>query len=79
MLRSLAEAPDERRPASPEGVKDLVSRRLARLGSDTVETLTAAAVLGRDFGLVTLEAMVERPGERAAGPARGGAAREPRA
>ena len=67
MLRSLAEAPDES-PGVPEGVKDLVSRRLARLGPDTVETLTAAAVLGSDFGLVTLEAMVERPGEELLGP-----------
>lgn len=62
MLRSLAEAPDEP-PGVPEGVKDLVSRRLARLAPATVETLTAAAVLGRDFGLGTLEAMVARPGE----------------
>ena len=62
MLRSLAEAPEEP-PGVPEGVKDLVSRRLARLAPETVETLTAAAVLGRDFGLATLEAMVARPGE----------------
>ena len=67
MLRSLAEAPDE--PTGvPEGVKDLVSRRLARLEPATVETLTAAAVLGRDFRLDTLEAMVERPGEELLGP-----------
>ena len=67
MLRSLAEAPEE--PTGvPEGVKDLVSRRLARLEPATVETLTAAAVLGRDFRLATLEAMVERPGEELLGP-----------
>ena len=67
MLRSLEEAPDEP-PGVPEGVKDLVSRRLARLQPDTVETLTAAAVLGRDFSLATLEAMVARPGEELLGP-----------
>jgi DNA-binding SARP family transcriptional activator len=62
MLRSLAESPEES-PRVPEGVKDLVSRRLARLEPDTVETLTAAAVLGREFRLATLAAMVARPGE----------------
>ncbi len=62
MLRSLAERPEE--SGVPEGVKDLVSRRLSRLGPETVETLTAAAVLGRDFRLATLEAMVERPAEQ---------------
>ncbi len=67
MLRSLEEAPDEP-PGVPEGVKDLVSRRLSRLDEGTVETLTAAAVLGRDFRLATLEAMVARPGEDLLGP-----------
>ncbi len=67
MLRSLEEAPEEP-PGVPEGVKDLVSRRLARLDPGTVETLTAAAVLGRDFRLATLEAMIARPGEELLGP-----------
>ena len=58
MLRSLAEAPEAE--GVPEGVKDLVSRRLARLEPETVEALTAAAVLGRDFRLATLEAMLAR-------------------
>ena len=66
MLRSLAEAPEDP-PGVPEGVKELVSRRLARLAPATVETLTAGAVLGRDFGLATLEAMVARPGEELLG------------
>jgi DNA-binding SARP family transcriptional activator/tetratricopeptide (TPR) repeat protein len=66
MLRSLDEAPDDP-PGVPEGVKDLVSRRLARLDAGTVETLVAAAVLGRDFRLATLEAMVARPGEELLG------------
>jgi tetratricopeptide (TPR) repeat protein len=67
MLRSLAEAPEEP-PGLPESVKDLVSRRLARLAPDTVETLTAAAVLGRDFRLDTLAAMAGRPGEALLAP-----------
>jgi DNA-binding SARP family transcriptional activator len=66
MLRSLAEAPES--DGVPEGVKDLVSRRLARLEPETVEALTAAAVLGRDFRLDTLEAMVRRPGEELLDP-----------
>jgi hypothetical protein len=61
-VRSLAEAPDEP-PGVPEGVKDLVSRRLARLAPATLEALTAAAVLGRDFELGSLEAMGGQPGE----------------
>ena len=66
MLRSLAEAPEDA-PGVPEGVKDLVSRRLARLEPGTVETLTAAAVLGRDFGLATLAGMLGRPEEELLG------------
>ena len=67
MLRSLAEAPEEP-PGVPEGVKDLVSRRLSRLAPATVETLTAAAVLGRDFRLPALAAMAGRPGEELLAP-----------
>ena len=66
MLRSLAEAPEDA-PGVPEGVKDLVSRRLARLEPGTVETLTGAAVLGRDFGLATLAGMLGRPEEELLG------------
>jgi predicted ATPase len=58
-LRSLAEAPDEARV--PQGVKDVISRRLARLPAAAVDALTAAAVLGREFRLQEVEAMVERP------------------
>lgn len=39
----------------PEGVKDLISRRLARLGPQTSRVLATAAVLGREFGLEMLE------------------------
>jgi len=60
-LRSLAEAPDE--PGVPEGIKDVITRRLARLGTPTVEALTSAAVLGLEFRLAELAAMLERPGD----------------
>jgi tetratricopeptide (TPR) repeat protein len=41
----------------PEGVKDVIGRRLDRLSPATLETLTLAAVLGSDFRLATLEAV----------------------
>jgi predicted ATPase len=39
----------------PEGVKEVVARRLGRLSADCRGTLEVAAVLGRDFGLRVLE------------------------
>jgi DNA-binding SARP family transcriptional activator len=39
----------------PEGVKDLISRRLARLGPQTSRLLQTASVLGREFGFEMLE------------------------
>ena len=48
--------------AVPEGVKDVIGRRLDRLAPATLETLTLAAVLGSDFRLATLQAVaVEEP------------------
>jgi hypothetical protein len=44
--------------AVPEGVKDVIGRRLDRLPPATLETLTLAAVLGSDFRLATLQAVV---------------------
>jgi hypothetical protein len=43
--------------AVPEGVKDVIGRRLDRLPPATLETLTLAAVLGSDFRLATLQAV----------------------
>ncbi|MDQ3677688.1 MAG: AAA family ATPase, partial [Actinomycetota bacterium] len=40
----------------PEGVQDVIRRRLSRLGAPTADALAAAAVLGRDFRLDALEA-----------------------
>ena len=45
----------------PRGVRDVLTRRLARLHSDTVEVLTAVAVLGTDADLPVLAATVDRP------------------
>jgi RecA/RadA recombinase len=39
----------------PEGVKDVIGRRLDRLAPATLEALTLAAVLGSDFRLATLQ------------------------
>jgi tetratricopeptide (TPR) repeat protein len=41
----------------PEGVKDVIGRRLDRLAPATLETLTLAAVLGSDFRLAALQAV----------------------
>ena len=53
LMHSLAEAPDAAARV-PEGVKDVIGRRLARLPPPALETLTLAAVLGIDFRLATL-------------------------
>ena len=41
----------------PQGVKDVIGRRLDRLPPETLETLTLAAVLGSDFRLAALTAV----------------------
>lgn len=53
LLRARAEAPDA--PVSvPDGVKDVLGRRLERLPEDATDVLMTAAVLGREFRLDTL-------------------------
>src|SRR4051812_33357681 len=42
----------------PQGVKDIIGRRLDRLPAATLETLMLAAVLGSDFRLSALQAVV---------------------
>jgi predicted ATPase/DNA-binding SARP family transcriptional activator len=42
----------------PEGVKDVISRRLGRLDAQAIEWLRVAAVIGRDFDLALLERVV---------------------
>ena len=56
LLRSRREAPDAPPPV-PEGVKQVIGRRLARLPDETVEVLITAAFLGADFSLATLMAV----------------------
>ena len=43
----------------PQGVKDLIGRRLARLSPEALDTLTLAAVLGCDFDLSTLQVVAD--------------------
>ncbi len=64
-LRSLAEVGGE--PAKlpvPEGVKELIGTRLARLGETANQVLTVASVIGRDFPLEVLEVLIDEPEER---------------
>ena len=54
----------------PEGVKDLIARRLARLSQPANEALAAGAVAGREFRLPVLEALLAKPAERVLGALR---------
>jgi hypothetical protein len=47
----------------PRGIREVLARRLARLSTGTVETVTAAAVLGPAAELAVLAATVDRPEE----------------
>jgi class 3 adenylate cyclase/pimeloyl-ACP methyl ester carboxylesterase len=42
-------------PGVPQGVKDVIAHRLARLSDDCNNVLTIASVIGRDFGLDALQ------------------------
>jgi hypothetical protein len=57
-LLHTAPAAPAARVAVPVGVKFVIGRRLDRLAPATLETLTLAAVLGCDFRLATLQAVV---------------------
>ena len=48
----------------PEGVRDLIGRRLARLSDDCNSLLNIAAVTGREFGLDALERASDLPVDR---------------
>ena len=71
----------------PEGIRELIGTRLARLGETASQVLTPASVVGREFRLEVLEALLDEPVERIisaleeadeAGPrARGGRRRRP--
>ncbi len=45
--------------ALPESVREVVERRVERLGSETLEALRLAAVIGREFELEILTAMLD--------------------
>jgi predicted ATPase len=47
--------------AVPEGVRDVVGRRLGRLSAQTNQTLSVAAVLGRDFDVELLADLQDAP------------------
>ena len=52
------------RPGVPDGVKELIGTRLARLGETANQLLTVASVIGREFDLEVLETLVDEPEER---------------
>ena len=63
-IEELLHSPGDERAAPavvPEGVKDIIGRRLDRLAPATLEILTLAAVLGSDFRLATLKAITAEP------------------
>jgi class 3 adenylate cyclase len=43
----------------PEGLRDVIGKRLSRLSSSCNQLLSVAAVIGRDFGLETLQRVTE--------------------
>ncbi|HEY2353599.1 MAG TPA: AAA family ATPase [Gaiellaceae bacterium] len=45
----------------PESVRDVIARRVERLGDETHDVLTLAAVIGRSFDLALLARLVETP------------------
>jgi hypothetical protein len=63
-IEELLHSPSDERAAPvvvPEGVKDVIGRRLDRLAPATLEILTLAAVLGTDFRLAVLKAVTAEP------------------
>jgi DNA-binding SARP family transcriptional activator len=50
-----AGAYDLHRLRLPDDVRDVISRRLARLGTDAIESMRVASVIGRDFDAALLE------------------------
>ncbi len=69
----LDDADGRRQVAIPQGVREVVGRRLDRLSEAANDVLRIAAVSGREFRLEVIEHVCDRPdgGDRG-GPARGG-------
>ena len=61
--------------ALPESVREVIERRVERLGDEAREVLTLAAVIGRVFDLELLESMLDDRRKPAAGSPRGGGRR----
>lgn len=55
----LAADDGERGPAVPDSIRDVLERRLARLGPACARLLTVAAVLGREFRLAVLSRVAD--------------------
>ena len=47
----------------PEGIREVIGRRLDRLSQECNDTLHIASVIGREFGLQLLEMMIEKSSE----------------
>ena len=47
----------------PQGVREVIGRRLGRLSAECIRVLTLASVLGRDFGLDVLSTLSELSGD----------------
>ena len=48
----------------PDGVREAIERRLARLSADARRIVTMAAAIGRSFSIAVLDDLAEVPGER---------------
>jgi DNA-binding CsgD family transcriptional regulator/tetratricopeptide (TPR) repeat protein len=60
---TLWEPADGRRLRVPEGVREVMGRRLGRLPSECIRTLTLGSVVGRDFTVDALERVDGQPAE----------------
>jgi DNA-binding CsgD family transcriptional regulator len=48
----------------PEGIREVIGRRLDRLSGNCNEVLTVASIVGREFGIGLLERVVQQPQEQ---------------
>jgi predicted ATPase/DNA-binding SARP family transcriptional activator len=68
VLRHLEAIPDDPRVLEdlriPESIREVVGRRMARLGGDSNEALSAASAIGQEFGLDVLERVVDFESDR---------------
>ena len=59
LTREATEGRDSWSVPIPEGIRDVIGRRLDRLSERCNETLSVGAVIGRDFGLDELDLLIE--------------------